>query len=389
MSSATKKKSRPRPAKHADPPGPTHGPRHDPTHGPAEEKAVAAPDALPDREAVAAALAPVRAFAASSAQARVRGFLDRLAEQPPQVVLLEGGTAAERLAAAHYWAARLNCEGPGDGPTGSGLRAASVALPGLPGLSGFSDPKEIPDGSGENAGAREPAPCLDCSACLRMITHLHRDCFFFDGAAASIKIDEVRTLRGVLGEPPREARRRVVIFREAQALVEAAANALLKSLEEPRPATSFLLLAPQRERLLPTLVSRSFALTLPWPSGEDPDGREALASWEAALCAFLRTGRDFLEKSGAKGALDAPTAHALTSLCRRALVRCIAGRQDGVPPVEGLESLLALMPESRMRMLDEALAECQDSLVYGVNPVLAVEWLATRMYFLVPRDRRA
>ena len=36
-------------------------------------------------------------------------------------------------------------------------------------------------------------------------------------------------------------------------------------------------------------------------------------------------------------------------------------------------------------MLDEALAECQDSLMYNVNPVLVLEWLATRMYLLLPR----
>lgn len=349
-----------------------------------EDGAAPQGEALPDKDAIAAAIAPVRAFSQDPAQARVRGFLDRLACQPPQVLLLEGGTAPERLAAAHYWTLLLNCEGTG-GKAIIKPKAAAVSLPGLPNLSA---PNGNPEGpSRENSQGQSPFPCLECPSCIRMVTHLHRDCFFLDGAAASIKIDEVRALRGVLGEPPREARYRVVIFREAQALVEAAANALLKSFEEPRPATSFLLLAPQRERLLPTLVSRSFVLTLPWPAGEDPAEREALASWEAALCTFLRTGRDFFEKSGAKGALDAATAHALTNLCRRTLARCIKGRQDGFLPGEGLESLLVRMPDGRMRMLDEALAECQESLNYGVNPALVVEWLATRMYFLIPRTR--
>ncbi|MCL1939182.1 MAG: DNA polymerase III subunit delta' [Desulfovibrionaceae bacterium] len=305
-------------------------------------------DSLPDSAAMQAMLAPVRAFAVDPEHARVRAFLERLASGPPQVLLLEGGSAPGRLAAAHYWMLLLNCE----------QRSA-------------------------------PAPCLDCAVCRGMVSHLHRDCFFLDGLAGSIKIDDVRALRSVLGEPPRETRYRTVLFREAQALGEAAANSLLKSFEDPRPNTSFILLAPQRERLLSTLVSRSMVLTLPWPLQEDTAAREALAPWEAALCTFLRSGREFFERSGSKGAVDTGLAHALINLCRRAMLNCITARKQGSAPREGLESILARLPELRLRMLDEALAECQDSLLYGVNPVLVVEWLATRMYLLLPRSRAA
>ena len=305
-------------------------------------------DVLPDAAAIEAMLAPARAFAAEPGATRVRVFLQRLAETPPQVLLLEGGSAEGRLAAAHYWMALLNCERPA--------------------LS---------------------APCLGCAVCRAMVSHLHRDCFFLDGTVGSIKIDDVRVLRSVLGEPPRETRYRAVLFREAQALGEAAANALLKSFEDPRPGTSFILLAPQRERLLPTLVSRSMVLTLPWPRSEDAATQEALASWEAALCTFLQSGREFFERSGSKGAVDADLAHALISLCRHSMLGCIKARQEGVAPREGLESILARLPDARLRMLDEGLAECQDSLLYGVNPTLVVEWLATRMYLLLPRNRAA
>ena len=345
-------------------------------------------DALPDAAAVEDMLVPVRDFGRSAGHARVRGFFERLAQEPPQVLVLEGGTSAERLAAANYWAALLNCEEREPVPHPRKEEALSLGLPGLPSPSGPTGP-EGEGGpafeAGQSENRTEAGPCLTCPSCIRMITHLHRDCFFLDGTAGSIKIDDVRSLRGVLGEPPREARRRVVLFREAQSLGEAAANSLLKSFEEPRPGTSFVLLVPQRERLLSTLVSRSMALTLPWPREEDALAREALAPWEAALCNFLRTGRDFFERSGGRGAVDASLAHALANLCRRALVNCIRARRDGTPLGEGLEGVLARLPEARIRMLDEALAECQDSLIYGVNPTLVVEWLATRMYFLVPR----
>jgi DNA polymerase-3 subunit delta' len=245
------------------------------------------------------------------------------------------------------------------------------------GFAGLSAP--------DSDAARAAAPCLDCPECIRMLTHLHRDCFFFDGLAGSIKIDEVRAMRAVLGEPAREARCRVVILREAQSLVEAAANALLKSLEEPRPGTSFVLLAPQRERLLPTLISRSLVLTLPWPWEDDPERRDRLALWEAALCSFIRSGRDLFERSGVKGAVDAALVHDLAGLCRRALAGRIRALQTGDPPDQGLESLLARLPAQGLRILDEALAECQDSLIYNVNPTLVLEWLATRMHLLLPR----
>lgn len=392
-------------------------------------------DGLPGREEIAAAQAAVRAFMNSSGQARTRGFLERLNSAPPQVLLLEGGTPDERLAAAHYWSLLLNCpavNGRAD-PTrerGAVFAGAPSALPqaspvtapqsaplallqaaraeepvrpvapdlALPGLEEAGAGGESGSESDERAFAgpaceaappdavRKAVPCLECPECIRMLTHLHRDCFFFDGLAGSIKIDEVRALRAVLGEPAREARCRVVILREAQALVEAAANALLKSLEEPRPGTSFILLAPQRERLLPTLVSRSFTLTLPWPWAEDARQRDRLAPWEAALCSFMQSGRDLFDRSGGKGAVDAALVHDLAGLCRRALAGRIRALQSGAPAGEGLETLLARLPARRLRMLDEALAECQDSLIYNVNPVLVLEWLATRMFLLLPRQ---
>ncbi len=362
--------------------------------------AASSDDSLPDKAAIEAMLLPVRRFMESPRHTRVREFLLRLAAHPPQVLLLEGGTVPERTAAVHYWALLLNCRGQARGADDSAA-SSQASLPLMPRLPGMEPPPSteplppqsaavptvgtdasIPVYSTTDAAA---GPCLACPECIRMVTHLHRDCFFLDGLAASIKIDDVRAVRAVLGEPPREARFRMVIFREAQALVEAAANALLKSFEEPRPATSFVMLAPQRERLLPTLVSRSTVLTLPWPAEEDLAARDALAPWEAALCSFAETGRGWFERTGSRGAVDAPLAHAVANMCRHALGARILGLQSGKEPAEGLERVFARLPEQRLRMLDEVLAECQDSLIYNVNPTLVLEWLATRLYLLLPR----
>ncbi|MDR1686237.1 MAG: DNA polymerase III subunit delta' [Desulfovibrio sp.] len=350
-------------------------------------------DILPGQEEAEQLLVPLRAFMSGEKTGPVRARMDRLAGEPPQVLLLEGGTAGERLSAAFYWALLLNCGGASPAAPASRRPPAQT-------LSLFAAPAPEPEAAAEETHAEE-RPCLRCSSCLRIAARMHRDCFLFDGTAGSIKIDEVRALKSVLGEAPREARYRAALFYEAQAMAEPAANALLKSLEEPRAASVFVLTAPQRERLLPTLVSRSFILTLPWPRGADPAREELLAPWEAALCSFALNGSGLFEKSAVKGNLDARTAHALVDFCTRALVEANLARQSGaersrkVPeghasrPASAANAarLFASVPETRLPMLYEALAECRESLDYAVNPALVLEWLATRLYFLLPGDR--
>ena len=72
----------------------------------------------------------------------------------------------------------------------------------------------------------------------------------------SIPIDEVRTLQRRLTTRPTLGRRRAIIIDPADDLERNAANALLKSLEEPPQGTFFLLVTHRLGRLLPTLRSR-------------------------------------------------------------------------------------------------------------------------------------
>ena len=53
--------------------------------------------------------APLLQAIASSAFDRLKEVLNRLGAAPPQVVLLEGGSEAQRHDLALYWAARINC----------------------------------------------------------------------------------------------------------------------------------------------------------------------------------------------------------------------------------------------------------------------------------------
>jgi DNA polymerase-3 subunit delta' len=74
-------------------------------------------------------------------------------------------------------------------------------------------------------------------------------------APPQIRIEQIREITNFLSRPPLESARSVVVIEEAHTMTEAAANALLKTLEEPGKAT-LILIAPSSSSLLPTLVSR-------------------------------------------------------------------------------------------------------------------------------------
>ena len=70
-----------------------------------------------------------------------------------------------------------------------------------------------------------------------------------------IRLSQIREMTQFLSQTPLEASRLAVVLDGAETMGEAAANALLKSLEEPGNAT-LILLAPNIDTLIPTLVSR-------------------------------------------------------------------------------------------------------------------------------------
>lgn len=72
----------------------------------------------------------------------------------------------------------------------------------------------------------------------------------------SINIEQIRKLQSVLNVKPSMSGKRVIIIDSADDMERAAANALLKSLEEPPQGTIFLLISHASEKLLPTIKSR-------------------------------------------------------------------------------------------------------------------------------------
>lgn len=138
-----------------------------------------------------------------------------------------------------------------------------------------------------NCTASEP-PCGECRACRLTAREVHPDLHVVRAQKPgdSLGIDAIRELQRELTLHPYEARYRVALIMDAQDATPSAADALLKTLEEPPLSTRLLLTATAAEALLPTIVSRcqvvplrlvpaeqiASALTLQWGVPEEQAG---------------------------------------------------------------------------------------------------------------------
>lgn len=108
-----------------------------------------------------------------------------------------------------------------------------------------------------DAAAREAADaCGACPSCRRIAGGEHADVDVVRPDGQFVKIDQVREIAGRLALIPYEARKRVVIVAQAERMNLPAANAFLKTLEEPPADTLIVLCAEDARRLPETIVSR-------------------------------------------------------------------------------------------------------------------------------------
>jgi DNA polymerase-3 subunit delta' len=80
-----------------------------------------------------------------------------------------------------------------------------------------------------------------------------------------ISVAQVRGLADFFGMTAHQGGRRVIVIHPAESMNPNAANALLKSLEEPPPGLLFILVSNKPQQLLPTILSRCLAFALPAP----------------------------------------------------------------------------------------------------------------------------
>ncbi len=104
-------------------------------------------------------------------------------------------------------------------------------------------------------GNGEFEPCNKCSSCLEIMQGNEMDLLEID-AASHRGIDDIRELRDGIKFTPTKSKYRVFIIDECHQLSKEAANALLKTLEEPPSHAVFILATTEIHKMIPTIISR-------------------------------------------------------------------------------------------------------------------------------------
>ena len=234
--------------------------------------------------------------------------------------------------------------------------------------------------------------CGECKACRLSASGAHGDFLVLSpgGKGQVIQVGQVREAIAFGAQTPGLGRCKVLLLAPAERMNAAAANALLKTLEEPSPNTYLLLVTGAESRLPPTVRSRCQVLRFPTPpaadclrwlaegSGAGEEAREALAlaaGRPLRAAALLREG----ELAGA--ARQRAAVEAL--LDGRAAAPAVQSQLADLP-AEALVELLAAALAVELRGLDgnalrgprgHALFACLDdvqgaarALASGANP---------------------
>lgn len=135
------------------------------------------------------------------------------------------------------------------GPQGVGRRTLSLAF-----AQALNCPQPIAPGE----------PCGECKTCQRIANMAYPDLSIVqaDRVGGTLRVDQVREIQHSLALAPYEGHYRVALFLRFEEAHPSAANALLKTLEEPNPQVILILTASSPEVLLPTITSRCEILRL-------------------------------------------------------------------------------------------------------------------------------
>jgi len=107
----------------------------------------------------------------------------------------------------------------------------------------------------QNRKKGESEPCNKCSSCLEILENRSLDLIEID-AASHRGIDEMRELRDGIKFAPVKSKYKIFIIDESHQLTKEAANALLKTLEEPPAHAIFILATTEIHKMIPTIISR-------------------------------------------------------------------------------------------------------------------------------------
>src|SRR5579863_9684659 len=217
-----------------------------------------------------------------------------------------------------------------------------------------------PPGSGRSVAARafaaallcENGGCGVCPSCRQVRAGTHADLLLVRPEGLSYGVKQTRDLVLRAAGAPAGGRWRVVLFEDADRCTEAAANALLKAIEEPAPRTVWLLCSPSAEDLVTTIRSRCRVVTLRVPPSSavaavlaERDGIDYDKALAAARAAQGHIGR-------ARRLATDPAAAA-----RREAVLQVPVRSASLGPALAAAATLVKTAEDEARSVTEQLDE--------------------------------
>ena len=205
-----------------------------------------------------------------------------------------------------------------------------------------------------NCEREDPAerPCGECESCLLVRQNRHPDVIELD-AASNNSVEDVRDLREKVRLASMRGGTRVWVLDEAHMLSRAAANALLKTLEEPPDNLVFVLATTEPEKLPPTILSRCQHFRFRRLSEEEITNKltrlcqEREVEAEDAALSLVARAADGAMRDG-------------ESLLERLLTSGEKITQQGV------EDALGLPPQERLRSLAACLVNAQLAQVFDL-----------------------
>ena len=231
------------------------------------------------------------------------------------------------------------------GPPGSGRSTAAVA---------FAAALQCPDHG-----------CGTCSICTAAIAGSHPDVDLVRSETLSYGVDDAEELIKRAFLVPADAPWHIVVIEDGDRLTPAAANMLLKVLEEPPPHLVWLLCAPSPEDVLPTIRSRTRSVHLRTPStGEVAEALRERYGVDPAMAAFAARA--------SQGHIGRARALAVDEEARRRrqeVLRIPGGLRDLSSCFVAAEELLAMATEDAASITDALDAAEEESLLraYGAG----------------------
>jgi DNA polymerase-3 subunit delta' len=215
----------------------------------------------------------------------------------------------------------------------------------------------------------QPQACGQCRSCNLLTGGAHPDCFDLQPEEGSevIKVDQIRHLIGRLDLTTSISRRKVALVHPAENMNAAAANALLKSLEEPTGDAVLILVSDNPGRLPVTIRSRCQSISV-----AQPDRSAALDWLERSTGNSTAAADSALQAAGgsplrAARYLDSPELDAYTQVKQG--LATLLGRPASVSMISS--QLIELDDGDLWRWLSICTAEIARSGMTG----LPLDWL--------------